>query len=223
MQTRHARIAHATVALVAVVALVLQLALVVSGSAILVDDDPPGLVTRLGRFISYFTVQSNILVAVGSVFLVGDPERRTPWVRVLRLASVVGIAVTAVVHFFLLRPLLDLQGADWAADKLLHLVVPVLAILVWLLAGPRPAVERRDVVVALAWPVAWLAWTLAVGATAGWVPYPFLDAAAEGWGSVLVACVGVLVLMLVFFGAAVLVDRRLPATPAPPATASPTR
>jgi len=208
-----ARVAHATVAIVAIAALLLQLALVISGSAVLVDQDPPGLFTRLGRFVSYFTIQSNLLVAVASVMLARHPDRTTPWLRILRLAGLVGITATAVVHFFLLRPLLDLDGADWAADKLLHMVVPALAILVWVIAGPRPMVRGRDVVLAMAWPAAWLVWTLVVGQLSGWVPYPFLDTDAEGWASVAVACVGVLVLMLAVFALVAWLDRRLPSEP----------
>ena len=85
------------------------------------ETDQPGLGIRLGRLISYFTVQSNVLVAVTSVQLARDPGRDGPTWRVVRLAAVVGITVTGVVHFLLLRPLLDLDGADYVADKLLHL------------------------------------------------------------------------------------------------------
>ncbi len=152
MDLERARVAHGTVAVAAIVALLLQLVLVVQGSAVLVEEDPPGLAARLGRFVSYFTIQSNFLVAVASVMLARHPDRTTPWLRIIRLAGVAGITVTGVVHFFLLRPLLDLEGADWTADKLLHMVVPVLAVLVWLLAGPRPAVRGRDIVLAMAWP-----------------------------------------------------------------------
>ena len=213
MDLERARAAHGTVAAVAIGALLFQLVLVVQGSAVLVEEDPPGLVARLGRFVSYFTVQSNFLVAVASVMLARHPDRTTPWLRIIRLAGLVGIAVTAVVHFLLLRPLLDLEGADWAADKLLHMVVPVLAVLVWVLAGPRPAFRTRDAVIAMAWPVAWTGWTLAVGEMTGWLPYPFMDADAEGWGSVAVACLGVLVLFLAVFALFGWLDRRLPPGP----------
>ena len=74
--------------------------------------------------------------------------------------ALVGITVTGLVHFALLRPLLHLDGASWVADKLLHMVVPVLAVVGWLVAGPRPRAPWRDALTALAWPVAWLAWTL---------------------------------------------------------------
>ncbi len=47
--------------------------------------------------------------------------------------------MTGLVHFVLLRPLLDLEGADYVADKLLHMAVPVLAVAGWAAFGPRPA------------------------------------------------------------------------------------
>ena len=125
-----ARAWHALTAAVAVVAVVLQLMLVVKGGRVLDESGaPPGLEVRLGRLVSYFTIQSNLLVAVTTAQLARDPARDGSGWRVLRVAGVVGITVTGVVHFLLLRPLLDLDGADYAADKLLHMVVPVLAVL----------------------------------------------------------------------------------------------
>jgi hypothetical protein len=133
--------------------------------------------------------------------------------RVARLAGTAGITVTGIVHFVLLRPLLDLEGADWWADKLLHVVVPVVAIAGWLLFGPRPRIDGRDVGRALVWPFAWLAWTLVVGAVTGWYPYPFLDVGAEGWAHVLGTSVGVTILFLAIFAGAADLDRRLPPAP----------
>jgi len=66
----------------------------------------------------------------------------------------------------------------------------------WLLAGPRPRAPWRDALTALVWPVAWLVWTLAVGAVTGWYPYPFLDVGAQGAVSVALTCVGVTLLFL---------------------------
>jgi hypothetical protein len=89
----------------------------------------------------------------------------------------------------------------------------VLALVGWLLAGPRPRVLRRDALLALVWPVAWLAWTLTVGALSGWYPYPFLDIGAEGAGGVALTCVGVTVLFVLLAGALAAVDRRMPPSP----------
>ncbi|GAB3252279.1 Pr6Pr family membrane protein [Nocardioides dilutus] len=209
MNVGGARAWHAVIAAVAVTALVLQLVLVVQGGRVLDEADQPGLGIRLGRLISYFTIQSNVLVAVTSVQLARDPDRDGSTWRAVRLAAVVGITVTGVVHFLLLRPLLDLDGADYVADKLLHMVVPVLAVVGWAVFGPRPRIDRRAVRLALCWPLAWLAWTLLVGGLSGWYPYPFLDPREpEGATGVVVTSVGVTIFFLLLFWAAGLVDRR---------------
>lgn len=210
-------------AVVVVLALVLQLVLVIQGGRVLDEQTPPVLGVRLARLAAYFTIQSNLLVAVTTVQLTLDPWRDGRAWRVLRLAGVVGIAVTGLVHFVLLRPLLHLDGADWAADRLLHLAVPLLAVAGWAVFGPRPRVTPREIAMALAWPVAWLAVTLAVGTTSGWYPYPFLDHREDGAGAVLVACLGVTALFVALLGAAFWVDRQRPrpASPRPSATAAP--
>lgn len=208
-----ARAFHAVTAVVVLAALVLQLVLVLQGGRVLDETEQPGLGVRLARLVAYFTIQSNVLVAVAAVTLARAPDRDGPVWRVVRLAGVVGIAVTGLVHFVLLRPLLDLDGADWAADKLLHVVVPVLALVGWALFGPRPRVTGRVVAWALAWPIAWTVVTLLVGRASGWYPYPFLDPREDGVGAVAVAVAGITVLFLLLFGLAALVDRR--AHPAP--------
>jgi hypothetical protein len=213
MTDARARQAHLVVAVVAWCAVLLQLVLVLMGTVILVEEDPPGLAARVYRFLAYFTIQSNLLVALTSTALASRPTLDSPGWRVARLAGLVGITVTGLVHFVLLRPLLDLEGADWLADKLLHVVVPVLAVAVWAWVGPRPRVVAREAAYALCWPVAWLVWTLAVGRVDGWVPYPFLDADEEGWGAVGTACVGITILFLLLFALYAWLDRRL--RPAP--------
>lgn len=207
---------HALTAVVVVVALVLQLVLVVVGNPVLAETEPPGLAMRLYRFFAYFTIESNLLVAVAVVGLALDPARDGATWRVVRLAGTVGITITAVVHFVLLRPLLDLEGWDYAADKLLHMVVPALAIVGWLAFGPRPRVTSRVMWLALLFPVTWAAWTLVFGAIDGWYPYPFIDPAEDGWASVLVAVAGITLLFLGLFVAAAWWDRRPPERPGPP-------
>lgn len=216
MTPRTARIWHGLVAVVAIGALVLQLVLVLQGGRVLDEAEPPALGTRLVRFIAYFTIQSNVLVAVVSVQLARDPLRDGRAWRVLRLAAVVGITVTGVVHFFLLRPLLDLAGADRLADTLLHVAVPLLAVVGWALFGPRPRVDVRDIKLALCWPLAWTAVILVAGGLSGWYPYPFLDHREEhGTPGVVAAVAGITVFFLLVFAVVRYVDQR--ARPAPEA------
>lgn len=200
---------HLVTALVATGAVLFQLVLVWQGNAVLDDVEPPALGERLVRFIGYFTVLSNILVAVVTWTLaLARDDDGTGW-RVLRLTSLVGITVTGVVHWFLLRPILDLSGADYLADKLLHVVVPLLAVIGWVAFGPRGRVRGRDVLAALVFPIAWLGYTLVRGAVTGFYPYPFLDVDDRGYAAVAVACVGIAVLFVGLATVAWTVDERL--------------
>ncbi len=213
MTPARARSVHLVVAVVAWAAVVLQLVLVLLGSAVLVEEDPPGRAESVYRFFAYFTIQSNALVALSSTVLARNPrEDRLGW-RAVRLAGLIGITVTALVYFVLLRGLIELEGANLVADALLHMVVPALAIAAWAIAGPRPRLDPRAMAYALLWPVAWLVWTLVVARIDGWVPYPFLDAGAEGWGAVAVTCCGITVLLLALIAAFHWLDRRLPPVP----------
>lgn len=210
---RAARTWHGVTFLVAAAALVLQTALVVAGGAVLDETAVPPLGTRLLRLVSYFTIQSNLLVASTAYLLMRDPTRDGPLLRVVRLDAVAGITVTGVVHFFLLRPLLDLHGADALADALLHVVVPLLAVIGWLMHGPRPRIDLRTAALALVWPAAWLVYTLAMGAATGFYPYPFVDVSALGYGRVLLNGLGIAAMLVALFGLAALVDRRLSPRP----------
>ncbi|KGN34837.1 hypothetical protein N802_01990 [Knoellia sinensis KCTC 19936] len=207
---RLARTWHLLTALVTWVALLLQLVLVIRGGRVLDDVTPPDLGTRLVRFVSYFTVLSNLLVALTTTTLALGQERYPTWWKVLRLNAVVAIAVTGIVHWFLLRPLLDLHGADAVADKLLHLVVPALAVIGWAVFGPRGQAHRSLLLSSLIFPVGWLAYTLVRGAAVDWYPYPFLDVSLHGYAGTLAACAGVAVLLLTLTWAATRIDRLLP-------------
>lgn len=212
--TDRARWWHAVTAVVTIGALVLQTALVIDGASVLAEENPPSLGMRLVRLVAYFTIQSNVLVAVATTVLARDPARDGTAFRSLRLAGIVGITVTGLVHFFLLRPLLELEGASYAADKLLHMVVPALAVIGWIAFGPRPRVGRRAIEASLAWPIGWLVVILVAGAATGWFPYPFLDFREKGWGSVIVVSIAITAL----FGALVALyryaDGRLASFPA---------
>lgn len=203
------RSAHAVVALVATVALVLQLVLVIDGRAVLDQTDPPGLAARLLQFVSYFTILSNLMVAVVSARLALGHDLDTRLWRVLRLTGLVSITVTGVIHFLLLRDLLDLGGADLLADTLLHRVVPPLAVLVWVAVGPRDRISRADVAGSLVFPLLYPVWTLIHGLARGFWPYPFTDVDALGLGRVLVNGIGVLILIAALSLAAQGMDRQL--------------
>ena len=201
---------HIVTFVVAVIALVLQLILILLGENILDSSSvTTGLPEQVRRYFSYFTIQSNLLVAI-AMFMVITGRTGSQLFRVLRLASLIGITVTGVVAAVALPPSPNYTTANLICDRLLHIVVPVLTFVGWIAFGPRGFVTRRDLLPSLIWPVAWLVATLALAPLTHWYPYPFLNVDAIGWGRVLVNCAGVAVLFLLLAALALWADNRLP-------------
>ena len=186
---------HAAVAALAAFAVVGQVAVSAHAGRSLVNT------------FSFFTIESNILVGVGAGLVALDPLLRGLLVEAVRLAGLVGITVTGIVYNTLLVGTVEVRGADALFDLLLHKVIPVAALAGYLLLRPRTVLGPRAWWF-LAWPVAWLAYTLARAELAdpryarvhgtSRVPYDFLDRRDIGWD-------GVAVYVLVILGVAVLV------------------
>jgi hypothetical protein len=98
---------------------------------------------------------------------------------------------------------------DYLADKLLHVVVPLMALIGWILFGPRRRLDRLDLLTFLVVPVVWLAYTLIRGAMVGWYPYPFIDVAVHGYAAVSTTCLVIAALMFALATGALWLERRL--------------
>lgn len=145
---------------------------------------------RLLDWITYFTILSNIVVAVALTALVVRPTlftRRdlvgTLW-RTLRLDSVLMIVITGLVYNLLLVEG-GKTGWDAASNTLLHWVTPLLTLIVWIIAGPRGLISGRIVALSLVLPVLWAGFALLRGRSVGASPYPFLDLSTNSLASVL--------------------------------------
>jgi hypothetical protein len=187
-------------------------------SAVNAANNPEGhfhpAAARLFNTFAFFTIQSNLLVGAAALLLAIRLERSSLWFAVLRLAGLTAITVTGIVFHAVLAQTLDLK--NWAAvgNELVHTVVPVMAVVGWLMLGPRGLVSRRVAWLSLIFPACWLVFTLIRGAIAHWYPYPFIDVTQLGYGGAAVNCVWVAVLMLGLAAGATVLDRRLP-RPAP--------
>ena len=185
----------------------------------LLGNVPDGIDTPIKRFfdwITYFTIWSNTTVAVVMTVLATRPNlflRKDQvggiW-RTLRLDSVLMITVTGVV-FNLLLAESGKQGLDWLSNNMLHVITPLLTFVVFVIAGPRGLLNVRVVFAALILPLIWAGFALARGAIIVAYPYPFLDAATNGWGPVftfvIVIIVFAIILSFIFWGIDALIRR----------------
>lgn len=204
------RVWNAVNAVVVLVALTIQIP-ITAGNVDGVFDTPAA---RVANLFTFFTILTNLLVAGTCAALALRPAGRGRVLAVLRLDAVLGIAVTAAVYHALLADLYDLRGAEEFANQLFHSVSPALALLGWLLFGPRGLLDRRVVLAAMLYPLLWLVFALVRGAVIDWYPYPFVDVSRFGYATVLLNCLGVTALFLVLAAALLGLDRLLARRPA---------
>ncbi len=139
---------------------------------------------RLWNLFSYFTIWSNLVVLVTSLWLVRQPSCHSPFFRVLRLTALSMISVTGLVYVTLLSHPWNPQGAQAVADYGLHYAAPLLSIFGWLWFGPHHRDDARVIRRSLAIPIIWTVYTFArapfvryekSGEVRDFYPYPFLD------------------------------------------------
>ncbi|NVI91858.1 Pr6Pr family membrane protein [Actinomadura sp. BRA 177] len=129
-------------------------------------------------FLSYFTTLSNLIGAFA--LLAGavpglHGRRAVDW---LRGAAALYLAITGTVYALLMGGHVG-DWADWAQHRIMPIAVP----LDWLLfATAHPLRAWRTLLGWLAFPLAYLGYTMAYGSVTSWYPYPFLDAARYGYG-----------------------------------------
>ncbi len=152
-------------------------------------DAPTDPVNRTINFFSYFTILTNILVALAMTAPLLAPNSRIgrffdkPGVRT---AIATYIIVVSVTYHLLLRDLWDPQGLQKIADYTLHYGTPALFVLDWLLFVPKRDVPWSAAFKALGYPIVYLAWTLYHGTWSGFYPYPFVDVGQLGMEKVLI-------------------------------------
>jgi hypothetical protein len=126
----------------------------------------------------YFTILTNFAVAV--VFT-GLAFGRDDWDRSRLLAglTLAGL-LSATIYALLLRGLDHPYGAGQAANILLHIVVPILVTLFWLVYVRKGALQAGDPFAFAVFPLAYLVYALARGHVEGRYPYLFLNVARIG-------------------------------------------
>lgn len=220
-----ARILFIINAVVAWCALALSFTLNISGyyldsidpaTPTILGNTAEGIATPLERFfdwITYFTIWSNALVAIVMTVLVFKPGLFTRpdrvgfiW-RTLRLDSIIMIGVTGVIFNLLLST--EKSGWDAVSNFMVHILSPIVATLVWFIAGPRGLISVKIIPAMLVVPIAWLVFALVRGGVINAYPYPFLDVATKGMASVLQFVVAIVVVALVWSFILWAIDRLL--------------
>lgn len=215
-----ARISHAVVALLCASGLATSLYL-----GWTVESTLPTGVAYSGGFSAgwehllnqpaYFTFLSALLVMITSVMLALSPDRRSTFFHAVRLASVVQIMITGLVFNLLLRAEGRMLGVWLFNDRMLHVILPVLVPLVWLVFGPHGRLSLKAVAGSVVIPLLWLAVTLIRGPILDWYPYNILDVPGMGYAGVSIYIGAILAAFILIACFLWLIDRTLTKRSAP--------
>ncbi|MDI6034670.1 Pr6Pr family membrane protein [Flavobacterium sp. LB2P84] len=185
----------AIIAIVSWFAVVLQLYLIILNRVVSLPE-------TIVRFFSFFTIQTNILVAVCFAFLWLKPKSKWGlfFLKPKKTTAItLYITIVGLVYNVILRFSWAPTGLQKVVDELLHSVIPILVLLYWILFVPKKELEFKNIFPWLIFPLGYLIYTLIRGAFFNFYPYPFVDVNVLGYSAVLLNSFFMLLAFL-FFG-----------------------
>ena len=152
------------------------------------------------RYFSYFTLLTNLLVAICCTILVLNPSSK--WGNFFSsqktlTAITVYILVVGLIYNIILRFIWNPQGLQMIVDELLHSVIPVLFLLLWIFFVKKKTLKWKAFLPWLIYPLTYLVFILIRGAFSGFYPYPFLDVTTLGYQKVFINSLGVTIIFII--------------------------
>ncbi|MBY5958479.1 Pr6Pr family membrane protein [Membranicola marinus] len=155
------------------------------------------------RFFSFFTILTNLLVALYFTIRFFKWKKR-PLQFFFKPEAITAITVfiliVGLVYQFVLRPIWEPTGLQLVVDEFLHSVIPVYFLIYWLITIRHTAPRMKLVFLWLAYPVLYITFILMRGSVSGYYPYPFLHIGEIGLSSTLWnmgAILGVMILLMI--------------------------
>lgn len=147
------------------------------------------------NFFSYFTIITNILVFLTFIVsAIAENHGVNKKISAIRSAVTVYILLVGIAFSILLSGLDNVTFTIVPWDNIvLHYIIPVAVLIDYLIDRPYRT-EFNKALSWLAFPLAYLAYSLMRGAITGWYPYPFLNPSLHGWSVVIVTVMGIVVL-----------------------------
>ena len=181
MQKRSTRVIAFIGAAMGWFAIIAQLYLIIMNRVVSV----PGTIFR---FFSYFTIDTNILVALCFTFIfLGNKSRLGKFFTKATTitALTVYIIIVGIVYNTILRLTWNPQGLQMLVDEILHSVIPVFFILFWVIFVPTGGLKYKVAFSWLIYPLVYMLYAVIHGAITKFYPYIFVDVTRHGYGKVM--------------------------------------
>lgn len=174
------------------VAVITQLYLMISNRVVSIPE-------TLLRFFSFFTIDTNILAALCFSFILlrsNSGVGRFFTKATTITAITIYITIVGIVYNVILRSAWQPEGLQKIVDELLHVVIPALFILFWLIFIPIEQLKWKNAFSWLIYPGVYMAYAIIHGAITKFYPYPFVDVNQLGYNKALLNAALVLLIIL---------------------------
>lgn len=158
---------------------------------------PASPIGRIIFYYSFFTVLSNIMLALSCLILTFKPNCSNLLFNVIRLNGLVGVLITMIVYNLMLRgihrpPTVLLQFAN----ESLHVVIPLLGLISWLIYGPFYRMQFKVIVYAFLTLLTYGVYIFMRGYYTNLYPYPFINVNRVGYENAFIAVIAIAVLFI---------------------------
>jgi hypothetical protein len=171
---------------------------------------------RPAEYFSYFTIQTGMIAAVtlsiGGWFA-WQGRKETHLLNLVRLSSITMTVVVTIVYNALLRNLPNLPedgNYQWPVppNEILHVWAGIILVIDWMLSSRRVNLRLRSIFWTLAFPLAWLAYSVIRGLAINWWPYWFINPNESGGVSGMLEYIfGIMIFLLVVASALIGLQR----------------
>lgn len=156
-------------------------------------------VATLKVFLSYFTVLTNIIVAIcfSRLSFIKRAEPGTLFTQASTLTAItIYIVVVGLIYNIMLRGLAS--PVDWArlADELLHVLNPLIFLFFWIFFVKKSTLQYRQAITWLAYPLLYVVFIVVRGYLIDKYPYPFIDVVQLGYPK---AILNAIVILFIFW------------------------
>jgi hypothetical protein len=168
------------------------------------------LFEALVLFFGYFTILTNLLVAMALTLPLIAPDSKTAK-RLTDPIAVAGIATSilfvSLAYHVLLRHLWNPHGVPMVADDILHYCTPGLFFLYWFVYVREGSLRWIHPLVWGSYPTLYFVYVLVRGDIIGSYPYGFIDVNTLGYSKTLVNALGLLLVFVIMGLGIVAVER----------------
>lgn len=137
------------------------------------------------RYFSYFTILTNLLVAVCFTSLL---LKQSKGYRFFKQASVITattvyILIVGLVYNLVLRTQWNPQGLQLLADNLLHTSTPLLVLIYWFIYVSAKEISWKQTPAWMLYPLLYLVYVFIRGSFSNFYPYFFIDVSKLGYAN----------------------------------------